>query len=466
VIALGVALVLTVGGVVGANVVIDAKLGDITRVELKLPPADPGKEGNFLLIGSDTRQFEDPSNASQAETFGDPSTQGGQRSDTIMVVHVEPESRKSFVVSFPRDLWVNIPGVGESKINAAFNDGPQKVVDTLKANFGVEVNHYLEVDFASFQAIVNAIGKVPVYVPAQARDDYTGFSVPAAGCYKLDGKTALEYVRTRYLEFYDTDTGTWKPASAIPDLGRIGRQQNFIRRIGSLAYRRALGNPLVANDLADSVIPKLRVDGNLSRSDIFKLVKTFRTVDPSDPSSVEMITLPTYGDKSSSGQDILRPDEPDAGQIIQRLKTFAVPPAPPKGILPAQVRVRVLNGSGQQGIAGTTLDTLQRQYGFAGAGLGNHARTPGTEVRYRPGVEKAAKLVLSYLGGRGKLVKDAKIADTDVVVVVGRDFKGIVAPPGVTPGATTATTAPPADGATPTTVAPDPQALAEAACVP
>jgi polyisoprenyl-teichoic acid--peptidoglycan teichoic acid transferase len=445
VIALGVALVFTISGVVGANIVIDSKFEQISRVEVKLAAADPGTPGNFLLIGSDSRAFE--STSEQAAAFGSKDAETGQRSDTIMVVHVEPDSRTSVVVSFPRDLWVDIPGVGKAKINAAFNYGPQKVIDTLQANFGIPINHYLEVDFATFQGIVDAVGKVPVYLPAEARDEKTGFSVPAAGCYHLDGQQALQYVRSRYLQYYDPDTGEWKNADAIPDIGRIGRQQNFIRRIGSLAYRAALGSPLKASELADDVIPKLVVDSALSRSDVFKLVNTFRTVDPSDPNAIEMLTLPTYGSKSSDGQDILLPSDPDAETMIARLRTFNPPTTPPAGILPAQVRVRVLNGSGSNGLASTTLDSLQREFGFAGAGLGNAARVSTTEIRYRPGVEKAGLLVKSYLGGTGKLVEDAGIADADVVVVLGPDFHAVSAPPGVAPSptsstSTTATTAP------------------------
>ncbi len=449
VIALGVALVFTISGVVGANLVIDSKFEQISRVKVKLAAADPGTPGNFLLIGSDTRAFE--SNDQQAAAFGSKDEQTGQRSDTIMVVHVEPDSRTSVVVSFPRDLYVDIPGVGKSKINAAFNDGPQKVIDTLQANFGIPINHYLEVDFASFQGIVDAVGKVPVYLPAEARDEKTGFSVPAAGCYQLNGEQALQYVRSRYLQYYDPATEKWTNADAIPDIGRIARQQNFIRRIGSLAYRSALSNPLKATELADKVIPKLVVDSTLERGDVFKLVNTFRTIDPSDPNSVEMLTLPTYGDTLSDGQQVLLPDQPDADTMLARLRTFNAPVTPPAGILPAQVRVRVLNGSGHDGVASTTLDALQREFGFAGAGLGNASRVAKTEVRYRPGIEKAARLVKSYLGGVGKVVQDPGIADADVVVVLGSDFTAVSAPPGVAaaPTSSTSTTI-----ATPITVTP------------
>ena len=103
--------------------------------------------------------------------FGSASTQTGQRSDTIMLAHVGSGKGDSFLVSFPRDLWVNIPEIGHAKINAAFNAGPQRVIETIEQNFDVPVSHYLQVDFAGFRKIVDAIGTVPIYFPAPARDD-------------------------------------------------------------------------------------------------------------------------------------------------------------------------------------------------------------------------------------------------------------------------------------------------------
>jgi hypothetical protein len=241
-----------------------------------------------------------------------------------------------------------------------------------------------------------------------------------------------------------------------------------MRRLGSLAYQEALDNPLKANEIADDVVPQLKVDDDLSREDIFKLVKTFRTIDPADPTAVEMVTLPTSGETSSDGQSILVLDQPDADAIIERLKTFTPAPEPGEGILPAQVDVRVLNGSGIEGLAASTLDALQRQYGFAGAGFGNADPVDETLVRYRPGLEDAARLVRSYLGGVGRLVESERIADADVVVVLGPDFESLSAPVGVTPAATapaqTASTAArnPLQGIPPI----DFQAILEGRCVP
>src|SRR5689334_15226829 len=119
--AFGLVMVLITTGIVGANVVTDQKFAAIHRVKnLRLSDqGHPARAGNYLIIGSDTRAFVD--NAQQAEQFGTAQQEGGQRSDTMMIVHVEPKSKQSLLVSIPRDLWVKIPGHGYSKINAAFN---------------------------------------------------------------------------------------------------------------------------------------------------------------------------------------------------------------------------------------------------------------------------------------------------------------------------------------------------------
>lgn len=426
VIALGVTFVLVTGGIVGANQVIDSKLSEIPRVGGLQLPEGPGKAGNYLLIGSDARDFVE--SAGQQQAFGTSADSGPPKSDTLMVVHIDPDAKTSLLVSFPRDLLVDIPGRGRGQINAAFNDGPQKVIDTLKANFDIDINHYVEVNFIAFTGIVDAIGKIPVFFPAPARDDYSGLDIPTAGCVALDGTQALEYVRARHLQYYDAQTGEWQDASPRADLDRITRQQNFIRRLAAAASAKGASNPLTAYEIADATIPKLKIDEQLSNDDIFRLVNTFRKVNPEDNSAIEMITLPV---QSATDGNRVVVKQPDASQVLARLRTFGTPSADeidPK-LLPSQVRVRVLNASGVEGAAGEALAGLQR-YSFAPAGVGNARRLSATEIHYRPGNEDKGKLVARYLGGVGRLVSDDSISDADVVVMLAKDFQGITAPAG------------------------------------
>jgi LCP family protein required for cell wall assembly len=418
VIALGVTFVLVVGALVVGNRVIDDKISDIHRVGGLELPDGPGEAGNFLIIGSDSRK-----DLGNEQAFGNESDTGPPKSDTLMVVHIDPEAKTSLLVSFPRDLIVNVPGHGEAQINSAFNDGPQKVIDTLKDNFNIKINHYVEVNFTAFTGIVDAVGNIPVFFAAPTRDQKTGLNITTPGCVKLDGTQALQYVRSRHLETYDTQAGEWKDASPRADLDRIVRQQNFIRRLADVAARKSGSNPLTALDVADAIVPKLTVDQTLSKQDIFQLVNTFRKVNPNDSSAVEMVTIPVEASDTDEGQ--LQLKQPDADSVLARLRAFGESTAKStEKVLPAQVRVRVLTASGVTGAAGEALAQFQK-YSFAPADTGNTGIRDTTEIHYTPGNENKAFLVAGYLQGVGKAVADDSITDADVVVYIGKDFKGV-----------------------------------------
>lgn len=451
VIALGVTFVLVVGALIVGNQVIDNKISDIPRIGGLDLPQGPGQAGNFLIIGSDSRK-----DLNNETAFGSESETGPAKSDTLMVVHVDPEAKTSLLVSFPRDLLVNIPGRGEDRINSAFNDGPQKVIDTLKQNFNIDVNHYVEVNFTAFVGIVDAVGKIPVYFPAPARDEYSGLNITTPGCVELGGQQALEYVRARTLQYKNAETGEWENASPRADLDRITRQQNFIRRLADVAARKSGSNPLTALDVADAIVPKLTVDDQLSKTDIFRLVNTFRKVNPNDDSAVEMLTIPVE-DAGDGARLVLK--QPDADSVVARLRSFGESTAKSgEKVLPAQVRVRVLNASGVDGAAGRALAKFQ-SYSFAPASAaGNAGIRATTEIHYRPGNENKALLVAGYMQGVGQAVADDSITDADVVVYIGQDFKGVkkltkkalqtttTTKKSSKSGGTTASSAPPATG--------------------
>lgn len=446
VIALALVFVLVVSGVLVGNRVIDDKIADLHRVKVDVAAEGPAEAANFLIVGSDSRAF--VQNEQQEQAFGNPSVESGQRSDTLMVLHLDPAQKKSLLVSFPRDLRVNIPGIGRSKINAAFNDGPDRVIETLKSDFDVPIQHYVEVSFDAFPAIVDAIGKVPVYFDAAYRDDFSGLDIPGAGCVDLDGQQALEYVRARHLERYDPSDGKWVDASGRSDLDRIARQQSFIRKLAALAASKTASNPLKAFDLADAIIPKLKVDRALSKNDVLRLIKVFRNVDPNSSESVEMVTIPT---EEISGSSDLQLQQPEAGQILARLRTFGDQGASSDDVAkehPSDIRVRVLNSTGASGAAGRALADFQR-YGFRPAGVGDTAASDATQVRYAKGQEAKATLVLFYLGGRAVMTEDDSITGADVVVVIGNTFDGVSKP-----GTSSTTTSVPGidnQGTTPTT---------------
>jgi LCP family protein required for cell wall assembly len=457
------------------NQYIDDEVAKIPRIQLTTAANASSTGENFLIIGSDTRSF--VKNQTQRNAFTDSTTTTNDpaRSDTMMVLHAD--GKNSYAVSFPRDLWVNIPGRGNLKLNAAFNDGPQKLIDTISTDFGVPINHYLEVNFATFASIVDAVGSVPVYFPYPARDQLSGLGpTPVQGCYHLDGSAALAYVRSRHLEYYEN--GKWVDASPMADLDRIQRQQSFIKKLGRIAVAGTMNDPTIAPGLADEVIPKLAVDDSFDRTSFNELVKAFLGLADGN-GGLTFTTLPWDGPATRDGQSVLLVKQPDADAVFSILKGETAPPtATPStqaatgtsgtsgsgssgssgsstaAVRPVDVRVQVLNGSGVQGAAGEASQALT-SLGFPSGGIGNDSRgtVAKTEVRYKPGQEAKAALVGQAVPG-ATLVADSSLSGTDVVLVVGKSF------PGVAKSLTPATTATPAASAAATPA--DPAAACDA----
>jgi hypothetical protein len=277
----------------------------------------------------------------------------------------------------------------------------------------------VQVDFAAFIGVVDAIGKIGVYFPYNSRDTYTGLNV-LAGCTQLDGNGALAYVRSRHLQ--ELKNGSWQDASPLGDIDRISRQQDFIRKLAAKASAKAGQNPLDAIDIANAVVPKLHIDDQLSNDNILRLVKTFRNVDPKQPGALEMQTLPWSESRSQPGRLEVR--QPDAEAVLARLRTFGDTRAAQQKVRPTDVVVSVLNGSGKDGEAGRTIAALQLR-GFGPGDALTTSASPETLVRYKPGGLAQAELVSQYLGGVGKLIEDRTVKDVDVIVVIGADWRGV-----------------------------------------
>jgi len=409
--AVGLASILVVVGYFGALGYLNAKWANAREVSLEL---DAGPTTNFLILGSDSRAF--VASEQDAESFGEV---GGTRADTIFVVRVDPDTRKALLVSFPRDLWVEIPGQGNSKINAAFQDGPQGVIDTLRANFDIPIHHYVEVDFAGFRNIVNAMGGVEMYVPAPARDAKTGLDIPQAGCTTLTGDQALAWVRSRQYQFFES--GVWR-SDPSGDIGRIQRQQDFIRRLIGQGLDAGARNPLRGDDLIDAGLENITIDSDLGVRGALKLVRVFRSGNPED---VEMTTVPhVLGRRGAASVVLLQ--EADAEPLFERLRGAGTLDG---DVLPSNVSVRVLNGTGGSGVATRTARQLG-EVGFLPGGIGDAERFgySQTEIHYAEGAQAKAEVVKKALGGVGKLVADETVQGVDVVLVVGSDFAGVSDP--------------------------------------
>ena len=430
-----VAAVLMGAGIAGAYTEAARKVSKISQVAMDTSVLQPG--GNYLLIGSDSRAF--VNSPSEAQHFGSAQQEGGQRSDTIMVAHIDDKTGTALLVSFPRDLWVSIPGIGHAKINAAFNAGPQRLIQTIESNFDVPISHYLQIDFAGFRKMVNALGSIPIYFPAPARDIKSGLAINQAGCQNLTGDQALAYVRSRYYE--SLVNGQWK-TDPTSDLGRIQRQQYFLRTLAQQTLHAAASRPWKASSFLDSMLTDVQRDPKLGFSSLRALAYAFHR-----PGGIETQTLPVNR-QFEQGQDALVLDTGKAAPLLARLRGIGNPSASGSTVSvdPSTVHVVVQNGSGRTGLGARAHDALTG-LGFIAIGAATNADRSDyavTEVRYASGAETKAKFLLSELGGAGKLVKldGSAPSGADILLVLGTDYNGLTRSPATkTPAKGTDTTA-------------------------
>jgi LCP family protein required for cell wall assembly len=388
-----------------------------------LTPQRPAQPANYLLIGHDATG----------------------NSDTMMVVHVDPAKPTPLVVSFPRDLMVNIPGHGEGQLNSAIGiGGPSLLIQTFKSYFNVPISHFLQVDFSTFPEIIGAIGKVNVWFPTPVHDPYIGLDVEQSGCVSLDGTSALAYVRSRH--YYVPKDLThpapwhWNYAPNIPasrsrggegwvalgsDVERIPRQQYFLRTVAQTAISRTDDNPTRILGLVSAVMKHLTTDQTLTYNELTALVRTFHKV---QPRSVEMTTIPWTTDPANPSRVVVR--YPDAQGLLFRLASFtAQKPFLPPLANPATVRVRVVNGSGIPNLGNVAL-TQFVQAGFRAAGpVDDVTGAPYARTQVRWGADKEVQgITVEYATGSKHAGQAAKATDTtgvDVLVVVGRDWNNL-----------------------------------------
>jgi LCP family protein required for cell wall assembly len=443
----------------------------ISSVDLpSLSPVRPAPAGaiggpaeTVLIVGSDVRAGRTPA---EIKAFGSSSAVGGQRSDTIMLLRVDPSGQNASLLSVPRDLWVSIPGTNRrDRINATFDTGPDLLIRAVQQDLHVEINHYIEVDFASFRSIVNAIGGVNVWFPTAARDSFSGLNIAGAGCYRLNGDTALAYVRARHYQFFDHGHWNIEPES---DLARIRRQQDFVRRVMRKTLNSSVDNPTQINAVVGAVVNNLTVDSALKAhpSELVRLARALRVL---GADALHTATVPTVGTVIGGG-DVLLLKQPEADQTLSAFAnpapaTPAAPStpaastttAPPVSVSPSSVRVRVLNGSGATGQA-TSASRALSALGFTvtGAGAADNYRYPTSVVRYPAGQEAAAQLLAGHIGGGATTQVDATLAsDGPLVLVTGASYNGVTGA-GATGGPVTATVSTPTTSATTSTTQPPP----------
>jgi len=349
---------------------------------------------NYLLLGSDSREGLTPE---EQVAFGTDEDIGGEnRSDTIMLVHTEPDRKEAVFLSFPRDLWVEIPGVGMGRINSAFEGGiqgggPLKVARTVKSLTGMQIHHVLYVDLAGFQGLVDALGGVDMCVPYPMQDVLTGLNIPA-GCQRFDGFTALAYVRTRH-----------QPCDAVPDFARISRQQQFLRAVISklLQPSELLRLPTLVPELLDNLVVD---EGLRNPAELVYLAGQLNGVTTGAAEFRSAPTIPAGIYVDGRYLSVVKLIQPDADELFRRIREGR-----PLGDLgaelsqtapsPANILVAVYNKDA--GPVAANVFNVLTEGGFNIAlgildGSSIEAPVKGAVIVYREGEEAMAKVVRAY----------------------------------------------------------------------
>ena len=359
------------------------------------PPEEkkPDAAFNMLLMGVDSREIGEAS-----------------RSDTLMIVRVDPQQQRVTLISIPRDTRVTIPGHGKTKINAAHAfGGPALVIETVSEITGLPISHYAEVDFKGFKDVVDALGGITVTVPEDIYDMKAANHVKSAakleaGTQTLDGAHALTFVRSR----------------AFPrgDLQRIENQQTFLKAVLKEALKPAnvLRLPSTVTAMADSMTTDLSVGDLLSIANQMKGMNA---------DALEAVTMPGEPQMIGGGSYVVM-DEDAFAAMIERVKNgqpAQVAEAAPSSAEPYQIKVTVKNGSGISGVASDAARRL-RNLDFQVGEIGNMNQMVYDEtlIVYKKNKDRAT-LVADALG-KGKVVSSRGMYsfDTDVLVVVGKDW--------------------------------------------
>lgn len=387
------------------------------------PPAYDGAL-NLLVVGSDSR-------AGSNRRFG--SNIQGQRSDTMMIVHIRPQHRGVVVVSLPRDTEVPIlackpDGLGDSgqpsqpgveMLNATFAyGGPPCLWRTVEEQTGIHIDHYLGLTFTGFQQLIDNIGGVNVCLPRAIKDPKSGLNL-SAGKHHVYGPQALAFWRERYVGLGS-------------DLQRIQRQQFLMAglmqevRSGTLLnnYGRMYS---VVRDAAKA----LTTDRGLSLTDMISLALDLKGL---TNRSVQFITAPNAADPSDANRVIWQ--EPQAGElfhaiahdtVLPRMRRAPARTRPPATTRPGDVRVDVLNGNGLQGAAGHAATELTGR-GFVVTGSSNASSSTYTSsvIQYSSNAEMPAVNTLkAAVGGPVQVQRAPGLTPGTLVLIIGSSFNGL-----------------------------------------
>lgn len=393
-----------------------------------LAPETGNGSVNILLIGENCRSC---LNGLQASAFGTPQQVAGNRSDVTMILHLDTNNHTAALVSIPRDTFSPIPGTTQAnRIDDALNSGPSELVKTVEDDYGIPINHFLALNFDTFQGVVNALGGINMYFPDPVKDAYSGLNIPNSGCHHLNGTQALAVVRARHL--YYRQNGQWL-YDGLGDISRIQRDHEFLKVLGTSVKGR-VSNPITVNSILGSIAPDLLTDKSFGLSEMISLVLGFHNLNASSvpTSTLQVFEVPgnfSYDGASGYGS-VVFPMSPTDFQVIDQ--QFGItPPAIGSG-----TTVSVLNGSGVNQQATQTAAGLT-QLGEKVVNVGNATQISSdpaeTIVYYAPGQRSAAEALMPYLNGNAIMGETNLPAGTDLQVVTGT-YLSVSPPPSSTTG--------------------------------
>jgi LCP family protein required for cell wall assembly len=431
---LGATAIVATFAVVATSLVAYAKyrglVGSIHRENVtaamlgKRPPYTAGL--NILVIGSDSRQ-------GLGRKFG--ADVLGARSDTSMLLHIAPGHTRADIISFPRDSMVPVlacandqqghpgqsaqPGVLE-RLNSTFAAGGAPCLwRTLEQETGIRIQHFVEVNFAGFQSIVNDVGGVPVCLPFAINNPPSRLRL-AAGKHVVNGAQALAFVRLRENVGEGSDTQ------------RIQRQQYFLASVmQKLRTTNLLSQPSRIFNVVRDVAKSLTTDSGLDLSTMLRIANSMKSL---SSSSVQLVTVPVVPYVGNPAAE-LSWEQPQAARMFQAIEADKnLPAARAKGksttaaptVSPAKVHVQVLNGSGQNGVAGTTGTALTAK-GFTVTGTGPAANYSYTRsvIQYSSASQLPEVNTLKGLVGPVVVQQNTALGTGSLNLIVGSSFKGL-----------------------------------------
>jgi len=382
-----------------------------------LPRWEGTERVNILVMGIDQREHE----------------QGPWRTDTMLVLTIDPATMSGGMLSIPRDLWVPIPGYEEGRINTAHyigelddypGGGPALAAKTVQYNLGVPIHHYVRVNFAAFEQLVDLIGGVDIYVEDEIVDPtypdgaygYDPLYIQA-GWQHFDGEMALKYARTRH--------------TAGGDFDRAKRQQQVILAVFERVTRPDLLPQLAPRaselwrTLQGSVATELTLD------EVLALAQLASQVDPDNIRYGVIDEHYTQFWKTPDGQEVLIPLRDQMRELRDYIFTTTTPPPQaddPAARLEAEgATIEVLNGTTTAGLAALVAEHLQQQ-GFQVARTDNADRSDyaDTLIIVHTAKSYTAEYLARFLGLPLTAVvhgADDPTADYDISVILGSGYQ-------------------------------------------